>query len=286
MCFVRIKNSLGMCFDLTRGERDAKLNTDTGSFPRFRNPDSHFSDKVDGRRMKYKRVFLFFLVFALAFFLVYEVMATQFPTLWTALRSGNEADIERFLADSDRWTGLILLGMLQFIQVISIVIPGAPIHIAGGMVCGALRGYLVCHFMYLFANVAVITAVRKFSGLTELLGNSNKTRVQKALRFLNQGDPSVTILLLCLIPLIPNGIIPYAASQMNIRIKGFAKAVFLGSFYPVLSMVLAGRFLLTGDYLVSGLLVLMNVVLVLSAYRNRERLSAFLIRLKSRRKRD
>ena len=235
--------------------------------------------------MKYKRILIYILVFAFAGFLVYEVLETQFPTLWAALKSGNEADIERFLADSDRWTGMILLGLLQFIQVVSIVLPGAPIEVAGGMVCGALRGYAVCHLMFVAANVAVMTAVRKFSGLSELIGGSNRVRVKKAVEYLNQGDPLVTVMLLCMVPLIPNGIIPYAASQMNIRIKSFAVAVFLGSLYPILSMVLVGKLILTGDYLPAAILVILNVVLVIAVYLRRAALSQVFTRLKQRRRR-
>lgn len=226
--------------------------------------------------MKYKRILLFALVFALALLILYEALVTQLPDLWAALKSGDEASIEAFLADSDRTQGLVYLGLLQFIQVISIFIPTAPIQIAGGMVFGALRAYLVCQIMYVLANAAVFAAVRRYSGLAELLGNSSRERVQKALVFLNRGDPFVTVLLLCLIPLIPNGFIPYAASQMDLRLRGFAAAVLLGSCYPIASLTLAGRFLLTGDYLISALLIVLNITVLAIVYRRRAGISAFL----------
>ena len=227
---------------------------------------------------KYKRILIFMCFFALAFFILYEAVVTQFPDLWKALTSGDEASIEAFLGDSDRLSGLVLLGLLQFIQVISIFIPTAPIQLAGGMVCGALRAYIVCQVMYVFANVVVFTAVRRFSGLTELLGSSGRERVQKTLRRMNQGDPFVTVMLLCLIPLIPNGFIPYAAAQMNLRTRSFATAVLLGSCYPIASLTLAGRFLLTGDYIISALLIILNLTVLAVVYWKRASISAFLTR--------
>ena len=231
---------------------------------------------------KYKRLIIYIAVFGVAALLIYEILVTQLPDLWGALQSGNEADIERFLSDSDRWTGMIFLGLLQIIQVISIVIPSAPIHLAGGMVYGAVRGYLLCHLCYIFANVCIIYSVRKFSGLSELLGNSNQQKIQKALKLINQGDPFVTIMLLCMLPIIPNGIIPYAASQMDIRIRDFAKAVAAGSVYSIASMVLCGKFILTGDYLISGLLVVMNLAVVALLYRYRIQVSELVTRIKNR----
>lgn len=228
--------------------------------------------------MKYKRIILFVLIFALTIFLVYEAIASQFPELWRAFTSGDEESLEAFLSDSDRYTGLIFLALLQFVQVISIVIPSAPIQIAGGMVYGAARAYLVCQITYVLANVAVFAAVRRFSGLNELLGGSEHGGVQKAMKFINRGDPFVTVMLLCLIPLIPNGSIPYAASQMNLKTRSFALAVLTGSVYPIVSMVLAGKFLVSGDYIVSILLTVANIVVVLIVYRFRDRISDFLTR--------
>ncbi len=226
--------------------------------------------------MKYKRLLIFFCLFALALFIVYRAMVTQLPDLWAAVTSGDEASIEAFLNDSDRYIGLLYLGLLQCIQVVSIFIPTAPIQIAGGMVCGALPAYLVCQITYVLANAAVFAAVRRYSGLTELLGASSRARVQKALLLLNRGDPFVTVMVLCLIPIIPNGFIPFMATQLDIRLKSFVTAVLIGSCYPIASLVLAGRFLLSGDYLISALLIILNLTVLAIVYWKRAAISDLL----------
>lgn len=233
---------------------------------------------------KYKSLLIYLLVFGLAILLVYKALVTQIPDLWPALKSGNEADIEKFLMDSDRWTGLISLGMLQFIQVISIVIPSIPIQIAGGMVYGALRGFIICHLANVFAHFCVIVGVRKFSGISEIIGEKNRVKLQETMKTINQGDPYVTIMLLCMIPAVPNGIIPYAASQMDIRIKDFTKAVWLGSLYPILSLVLAGRFILMGDYHISGALIIMNLIVLFILYKRRLQISEWIVKQREERK--
>lgn len=233
-------------------------------------------------KKNYLRVIISLAILIIAGFLIYQAVVVHCPELWQALKSGKEQDIEAFLMDSDRKEGTIFLALLQFIQVISIVIPSAPIQIAGGMVYGFLRGYFICHFTYVLANCLVIFILRHFSAVNEMIGNSGKEKIQKIIGFMNQGDPFVTIMLLCMIPVIPNGLIPYAASQMNIKIKDFALAVFSGSLYPVVSMVLCGKFILTGDYLVSAVIAILNIIVVYALYRRREQVSVFIGNIKNK----
>jgi len=233
---------------------------------------------------KYKKNLIFILILGLAALLVYYTFVVQFPDLWKALKSGKEADIEAFLMDNDRIVGTVCLGFLQIVQVISIVIPGAPIQLAGGMVYGAIRGYIICHLSYVLSNIIVIACVRNFSGLNDMLGKSEKEKIQKALSYLNKDDPFVTVLLLCMIPVIPNGIIPYAASHMDIDIKSFAFAVFLGSIYPIGSLAVAGKLILSGDYIISGIIVLLNVVIVAWLFFKRNQVSDYICMVRAKHK--
>ncbi len=85
---------------------------------------------------KYIKAIIYIVSFALAALLFYKAFIPMAPGLWEAMKSGDEEQIQTFLMQSGTLKGLIYLFLLQAIQVISIVLPGAPIEIAGGMAYG------------------------------------------------------------------------------------------------------------------------------------------------------
>ncbi len=74
------------------------------------------------------------------------------PGIWEALKSGDEEQIQSFLTQSGNRKGLIYLFLLQSIQVISIVLPGAPIEVAGGMAYGFIRSFITRHLSFVITN--------------------------------------------------------------------------------------------------------------------------------------
>lgn len=56
--------------------------------------------------------------------------------------------------------GLICTALLQFLQVVSIVLPGAPIQVAAGIVYGVWKGSAICYVSHVSANLAVFAASR------------------------------------------------------------------------------------------------------------------------------
>ena len=222
----------------------------------------------------YKRkLFIYILVFGLSLVLFYLALASQAPELWAAFRSGNQEEVRRFLSETTHSRGMFFLGLLQFFQLISIILPATPVQIAGGMVYGALRGFIVCHVMFVAANAVVFVAVRRFSGLSEFIGSGNREKLQKAIRFLNYGDPFVNVIIMCLVPVVPNGLIPYAATQMRLSALEFTTAVWFGSFVPILAMVSLGKFILMGQYVPAALCVAANFVVMLLCFTQRHRIS-------------
>ncbi len=62
--------------------------------------------------------------------LFYAAFVKAMPDLWPVLKSGSEPEMEAYLASADNAAGLICTALLQFLQVVSIVLPGAPIQVA------------------------------------------------------------------------------------------------------------------------------------------------------------
>ena len=110
------------------------------------------------------KVITIILITAAVVFLLYRSFGTMIPGLLTVLKSGNEKQIEAYLADAGRWDGFLCTVLLQFLQVVSIVIPGMPIQIAAGAVYGMFRASLFCYVGYVGANIVVFTVARHVGG--------------------------------------------------------------------------------------------------------------------------
>lgn len=217
------------------------------------------------------RILVFLGVALVLFALVYFAFIQVVPDVWPVLKSGNEADIEAYLRNNTSVGGMICTGLLQFVQVISILLPGAPIQIAAGIVYGTLRGFLLCFAAYLAANVAVFYAARKFNAKLNQLLPIQEGKLMSRARLLGDTDmPVYMTAMACIIPLLPNGIIPYAAAKTKMSLKQFTLAVALGCCLPIFFMCAAGGRILAGDYfLVIAIFVLMLLlVVVLTVFRN------------------
>ncbi len=196
------------------------------------------------------------------------------PGLWVALKSGDEAQIELFLAQSGTRKGLFYLFLLQAVQVVSIVLPGAPIEIAGGMAYGFIKSYITCHMSFVFANIVIFLLGRRMQS-----DFFNGQKLEKALKFLNRGDPFVAIILCFMIPVMPNGIIPYAASATKISPLKYFVGVYLGSSVQMFMMCAVGRYILSRDYFYIAALVILDIIGMYIIYKNRDKINNFAVRV-------
>ena len=192
------------------------------------------------------------------------------PGFVTILETGDQTQIEQYIRSFGSFWGVALAFLLQFIQILSIFFPGGPIQIAIGIVFGTLAGFFICHSGYVLANLFVFFSARRLNNrLDQLFSGGNQT---KSLRFISEAKhPSFVVALSCLMPFLPNGLVPYIAARTKITTKQFFLSVLLGS-APTLFMLCAiGNRILLGDYwtvvLLGGLLV--AGVALLYFFRNR-----------------
>lgn len=216
------------------------------------------------------KIIIYLICFALAALLFYKAFVPLAPHLWEALKSGDESKIESFLNENGMWQGLIYLFLLQAIQVISIILPGAPIEIAGGMAYGFLKSFIVCHLAFVFANVLIFAFGRRVR--SDFI-DSEKTA--KVFDFLGKGDPFVMLVLCFMIPVLPNGIIPYAASTTRISGLKYAFSVFVGSSVQIFMMCAIGRKILTHDYLFMAIIIVLDFIAMFFLYKYRNNINNF-----------
>jgi uncharacterized membrane protein YdjX (TVP38/TMEM64 family) len=215
--------------------------------------------------------------------LVYLAFVKMMPDLIPVLEKGNEVEIEDYLRSSNSFIGLIALALLQFLQVISILIPGAPIQIAAGIVYGVVKGFFICHISYTLSNLTVFLFARKFgSSMSEKGPVDVSKKLAKFNLFINGRSPAYITMLACLIPLMPNGIIPYAAARTRICTKNFTLAVYVGSFIPIFVMCSIGSRILQGDFLFATLIFAAFITLVVILYRLRDTILDIMLEILNR----
>lgn len=218
------------------------------------------------------RLLLILAVIAMIMGLGYVAFVRAMPDLWPVLKSGNEAEIEEYIGSAGSVSGLVCTALLQFLQVISIVLPGAPIQIAAGIVYGVWKGTAICYAAHVAANLTVFEAARRLGSTLDQLAPVKRDGWLQKTRFLNNAEmPVYMTAMACIIPIVPNGIIPHAAARTKMTFRQFTAAVCLGSLMPTFIMCLIGGRILAGDYLLAVLVfaVSLGVVMLLTRYRTR-----------------
>ena len=218
---------------------------------------------------KYIKVIIYIVSFALAALLFYKAFIPMAPGLWEAMKSGDEEQIQTFLMQSGTLKGLIYLFLLQAIQVISIVLPGAPIEIAGGMAYGFIKSFIACHTSFVLANWLIFLFARRFK--SDFLDGE---KTEKASAFLSKGNSFVAILLCFMLPFVPNGIIPYAAAATKMSSLKYIVGTFLGSSVQIFMMCAIGRKILSHDYLFMVIIVVLDFIAMFLLYKYRDALNA------------
>lgn len=231
-------------------------------------------------RKKLIKILIYAVCFALAGLLFYKTFVPLAPHLWEALKSGDESQIEAFLKESGQFKGLFYLFLLQAIQVVSIVLPGAPIEIAGGMAYGFVKSFITCHLSFVLANVIIFAFGRRVR--SDFIDGEKSAKV---FDFLSKGDPFVMLILCFMVPVMPNGIIPYAASATRISGVKYALSVFLGSSVQIFMMCAIGRKILTHDYAFMVIIVVLDFVAMFFLYKYRDRINGFVTKFGGRVKR-
>ena len=216
--------------------------------------------KQTDRRALLLRAGIIVLCAAVLIGLVYLAFGQAVPELIPLLRSGDEEQIAAYIGSQNRVLGILSTALLAFLQPVSIILPGAPIQIAAGIVYGTLKGFLICHISYVLSNLVVFYLAR-------VLGRKMDKYIFKfsdKVNFLQDAQyPAYMTAMACLIPVVPNGIIPYAAARTRMRFHEFLIAVVLGSFFPILVMCAIGKRILHGEYFYAAALLLFCLVVVI-----------------------
>lgn len=211
------------------------------------------------RKNKVIRLVINTALIAIIALLLYISLNNILPGFIEILAEGDEAELQEYLQSFRTFDGYLVGFLLQFIQIITIFLPSAPIQIATGFIFGTWKAFIVCYLGYVSANAVIFLAGRALDGGLEKLlpSNSNKSiNSGKAQKILDSKYPAFTVFLASILPLIPNGVIPYTASKTKMKFSSFIISVAIGCIPTVYTVCAIGGELHTFDYLTAALMVL------------------------------
>lgn len=225
-------------------------------------------------------IFFIAVILAITFFALRKAV----PEVIHLLENGNEDDIVEYIRGMGSIKGVFMVALIQALQVGSIFLPGVPVWVAAGILYPVYIAFPVCHLSYLGVNCAVFCLSRHYNGkLTNLLFNEEDDKEKWGL-IKNSRSPAYMTVLACLIPLLPNGIIPYMAANSKISFKNFFWSIYVGSFPQFFVFTSIGGRILRGDFVLAAVLVVLMLIIVVWLYVKRNKVLDIIEMIDKRRK--
>lgn len=226
------------------------------------------------------RILLKAVVVTLIIFIIVLIFQNVLPGFIEILEHGDRKEIMDYIRSFGSVRGAALGFLLQFMQVLSIIVPGAPIQIAMGVVLGTWLGLAVYVSGYNAANVLVFWLSRKLGNRINQIVPVKKNKLATIIT--KSEWPGFMVFLACLMPLVPNGIVPYIAARTKLNLKHFFISVFFGSFPSLLVLCAVGNRIFEGDYLWAAILISILVLSIILLYVFRAKVISQALRIRSR----
>lgn len=215
---------------------------------------------------KYGRIILFAGALLAGIVIVRHAFGDTLPELWRLLKAGDEKEIELYLSSHNKWKGYAAVFILSVLQVISIVFPGFAIQISAGVIYGFWRAFILTYTGFIAGNMLVFLSAKRI-GPGAQGAPGGRSRDNKAARWLYEKmkttKPGFVVSFVNLLPILPNGIIPYIAAGSNsISAPHYLLAISISSWIQIMFNCLAGHFLMRGQYLFMVLSIGIQVALL------------------------
>ncbi len=183
------------------------------------------------------------------------------PDLIRLLKDGDMNEMREYIMGAGT-EGILVIVSLQFLQTITIFFPGIPIYMCSGIVYGKIKGTIICYLTYVISNLLIYFISKRLKESADTLFENHKNL--KLGRLMSKTKrPALLIALLCIVPVIPNGIIPHLAANSKITTKQFLIAVALGCIPGIFLFVCCGELLLTEYFwIVIAMMVLAVLFLI------------------------
>ncbi len=227
------------------------------------------------------RLLLITVFLIISFVPIFFIFRAVDSNLWDALCSGNQQMIVKEVEKYDNHYGVIIIAILQIVQNVVIVIPSAPIHIAAGIILGTGKGFLTCHIADVISNFIVFLVYKKIkNSVDKIIPIDRSSNTVKMIE--DSRSPSYMVVMVCLLPAVPNGFIPYAAVNAKMKLWSYIAAIAIGAAIPTLVLTAVGERIFSGDWLLFVFLVAISFVGVFFLVKFQNKIFEFFDRIKAK----
>lgn len=205
---------------------------------------------------KIKRRLPALALLAISLILIWAAFGTSFRILLPMVRRGDKHAIVTYLSEEDAITGMICVMLLSGLQVASVVLPGIAIHVAAGVLYSWWKAFLLCYTGFIIGNMAVFLFVRRMREEGKSIKVNPGPTGKKILEMLSGTPIMLVVIVVYMVPGVPNGIVPYIAVKRNMKPERFFIGTAMGGWLQILASCVAGNFLIRGS-IISGVLVIL-----------------------------
>ena len=203
------------------------------------------------------------IMLLITLFLIWAAFGKSFRSLLPLIRRGDREAIVTYLSGEDEISGMISVLLLSALQLASIIMPGMAIHIAAGALYNWWKAFLLCYTGFIIGNMAVYWFAKNLSKgdpLNLKLGSFG----MKVMELLKNTPTMFLVIVVFMIPGIPNGIVPYIAVQRKMKMGRYFIGTAVGSWIQILAACMVGDFLVRGS-IMYGVIVFCVQWVVLAA---------------------
>jgi uncharacterized membrane protein YdjX (TVP38/TMEM64 family) len=204
--------------------------------------------------------------------LIVIMLVELIPLLREVLKDSKNEQLMIKYIDAYGAKGAPILIGLQALQVILTVVPAAAIQLLSGLCYGIWRGAIICIVGSVLGNFIVFSFIRQarsaFGSLFKERAKEAKPIKKLSVANLNRmKHPEYVAFFLCLIPGLPNGVLPYIFAESKVSIGRYILSIAAASVPSVLIFTWLGERLSKGDFktaiiLAAVFMVILVVVLI------------------------
>ena len=206
--------------------------------------------------VKYTLLWIAGIAGVITLFLLLRTIGLYLLDLYTVLEHNDQQELIEYLSRGSELSGLFTVYVMSILQVVSIILPGILVQMSSALIYGWWKSFIVCWLGFVSGNAIVFVAAW-------------------LIRQMNRRDPAYAVALACMVPGIPNGIIPYIAARSKLYLHQFVYAVGASCWIQIVLNCIAGHFLAHGHYIVSLIAILLQIAMLFVVTANRERILSF-----------
>jgi uncharacterized membrane protein YdjX (TVP38/TMEM64 family) len=182
------------------------------------------------------------------------VLGTVRATLWVLeLRDPNKlAAFQELIGSMGLWGYLVLLA-IQYVQIVVAFIPGGPIQLAAGALCGPELGLLICVGGTVLAEATVFALVSRFgTSVISLFVDAKDIKQYKFLQ--NERKLESLVMILFFIPGTPKDALTYLFALTPIPMARFMVLSVVARLPAVATSIFAGDSISNGEWMRAAIL--------------------------------